>query len=71
MGGDYGFAPVGGGSPADAASGVYDPNDQSAAETARLQRQAGNEGDGSLKATGVPVGGSEKTSILDKLKKVS
>ena len=38
-GGDYGFAPVGGGSPADAASGVYDPNDQSAAETARLQRQ--------------------------------
>ena len=51
MGGDYGFAPVGGGSPADAASGVYDPNDQSAADT------------------GVPVGGSEKTSILDKLKK--
>lgn len=42
---------------------------QSDAETARLQRQAGNEGDGSLKATGVPVGGSEKTSILDKLKK--
>jgi hypothetical protein len=39
-GGDYGFAPVGGGSSADAASGVYDPNDQSAAETARLQRQA-------------------------------
>ena len=42
---------------------------QSDAETKRLERQAGNEGDGSLKATGVPVGGSEKTSILDKLKK--
>jgi hypothetical protein len=51
----------------DAASGVYDPNDQSAAETARLQRQAGNEGDGSLKATGVPVGDPDDPTGIKKL----
>lgn len=76
----YGFAPVGGGSPVDAASGVYDPNDQSAAETARLQRQAnltasgqnavaniGPQGD-----TGVQSQSADKTGlakILDDIKK--
>lgn len=71
MGGDYGFAPVGGGSSADAASGVYDPNDQSAAETARLQRQAGNEGDGELRATGVPVGDPNDPMGTKKLASIS
>jgi hypothetical protein len=71
MGGDYGFDSVGGGSSADAASGVYDPNDQSAAETARLQRQAGNEGDGSLKATGVPVGDPNDPMGTKKLNQIS
>lgn len=66
-----GFAPVGGGSSADAASGVYDPNDQSAAETARLQRQAGNEGDGELKATGVPVGDPNDPTGTKKLADIS
>ncbi len=70
-GGDYGFAPVGGGSSADAASGVYDPNDQSAAETARLQRQAGNEGSGELKATGVPVGDPNDPTGTKKLADIS
>jgi len=67
MGGDYGFAPVGADNPVDAASGVYDPNDQSAAETARLQRQAGNEGDGNLRATGVPVGDPNDSTGTKKL----
>ena len=67
-------------SSADAASGVYDPNDQSAAETARLQRQAnltasgqnavaniGPQGD-----TGVQSQSADKTGlakILDDAKK--
>jgi hypothetical protein len=64
---------VGGGSPADAASGVYDPNDQSAAETARLQRQANatSEADEKGIKSGVPVGGGDKSgvkSFLDKAK---
>ncbi|NDF99257.1 MAG: hypothetical protein EB101_10105 [Chitinophagia bacterium] len=40
---------------------------QSDAETKRLERQAGNEGDGSLKAKGVPIGGSSSTNPLAKL----
>ena len=55
----------------DAASGVYDPNDQSAAETARLQRQAGNEGDGELKAKGVPVGDPNDPTGTKKLADIS
>jgi hypothetical protein len=55
----------------DAASGVYDPNDQSAAETARLQRQAGNEGDGELKAKGVPVGDPNDPMGTKKLADIS
>ena len=71
VGGDYGFAPVGSDNPVDAASGVYDPNDQSAAETARLQRQAGNEGDGELKAKGVPVGDPNDPMGTKKLADIS
>ena len=73
MGGDYGFAPVGGGSPADAASGVYDPNDQSAAETARLQRQANAtlEGDKTGIKSGVPIGDPNDPTGIKKLTEIS
>lgn len=50
-----------------ASAGNYNPDHQSAAETARLQRQAGNEGDGSLKATGVPVGDPDDPTGIKKL----
>lgn len=44
---------------------------QSDAETARLQRQAGNEGDGSLKAKGVPVGNPNDPMGIKKLADIS
>lgn len=50
-----------------ASAGKYNPDHQSAAETARLQRQAGNEGDGSLKAQGVPVGDPDDPTGTRKL----
>jgi hypothetical protein len=73
MGGDYGFAPVGGGSPVDAASGEYDPNDQSAAETKRLQRQANAtpEGDKTGIKSGVPIGDPNDPTGIKKLTSIS